>query len=501
MPPGPIPMPLIGTFYQLSPPLEQPGIHKDFYRLKEKYGPIYTLYFGSNKGVVLNSPELFYEALKDKQDETANRPTLNSFKVLTEFQGVAMNNGPRWRMIRTVVQKFVTNKQKGEEAAPVIMEEVESSLYHLKNLVDQGKASDWDVRQLCRRESLNVIMRKCLSLRFGEEQSAEYMTVQGWIAVIFEHMAQGSPADFMPFFKYLPNPEEDNYKVVANKMVDWISTEIKAHDKTHDAKSEADYDFVDHIIEHQKEAKRNNGETLSDVDVRASVWDMIAGGIDTSATTMEWTLYVLANYPDVQAKLHKCLDDVVGPNRLPTLEDVPKLEYATAILDEIFRWRHFAPQGLPHEAAEDITLGGYNVPKGTQVFFNFYSPQMDPAHWVKAEEFRPERFLEEERELLNTCLHPEMSFNKPESYKFVPFGQGRRRCVGYGLGRIVMWLKFVTWYHCFEFQPVVEGQPPNIDHAVLGITLVPDEQKLRAVPRPASRLLRTIEGDDRYDSR
>ena len=71
LPPGPLPMPLIGTFYELSEPNKPPGLHKDLFRLMKKWGPIYTLYFGAHRGVVLNSPELWYEALNLKQDQTS----------------------------------------------------------------------------------------------------------------------------------------------------------------------------------------------------------------------------------------------------------------------------------------------------------------------------------------------------------------------------------------------------------------------------------------------
>jgi len=176
-------------------------------------------------------------------------------------------------------------------------------------------------------------------------------------------------------------------------------------------------------------------------------------------------------------------------HRLPTLADIDKLEYCTAVLDELFRWKHFAPQGLPHEAGEDMTLGGYNVPKGTQIFLNFYSLHMNEKYWKNPQEFRPERFMEEEKPLLNTILHSELFFKEKDAYKFVPFGQGRRRCVGYGLGRIVMWLKAVTWIHCFEWKSA-DGNPMDLDTEILGITMMPKEQKVRAIPRPAARLLK-----------
>lgn len=495
LPPGPIPLPLIGTFYELSPPNVPPGIHEDFIRLSKKYGPIYTLYFGSNKGVVLTKPELWYEALHDKQDETANRPVLKSFEAITHGQGVAMNNGRRWRMIRTLLQTHVTNKQLGMKSGPLISEEVQSSLAHLRETIESGRPVTEDFRQLCRRESLNVIMRKLYSVRFGDNYSAQYYEVQDWIRIIFEHLAQGSPSDFMPLFKYFPNKEEDQYREICVKMENFIDGIIADHRQNFANKHPDDYDFIDSMIKVQNEAKAQNKETLTDIDIRVVCWDSMAGGIDTSATSMEWLVLYLINYPHVQKKLHKLFDEVIGDNRLPTVDDIDKLDYLLAVLDELFRHRHFAPQGLPHEAGKDITLGGYKIPKGTQLFFNYHSPHMDETLWKNPREFRPERFMEEEKELLNVVLHSETFFSKPETYKFTPFGQGRRRCVGYGLGRIVMWLKAALWIHCFEFSSP-NNKPMDMDTEYLGITLVPEEQQVKITCRPAARLLQKFNPRD-----
>lgn len=492
MPPGPMPLPLIGNFNLLSEPNKPPGLHKDFWRLAKQFGPIYTLYFGANRGVVLNSKELWYEALNTKQDQTAQRPQLKSFESITHFDGVAMNNGKRWKSIRTVLQKSVTNKQLGEKAEPLIMEELDCTLTWLRQQCEQGKGAEFDLRQLCRRESLNVAMRKIFSFRFKAEMTPEYMDTQDWIRVIFEHLAQGSPSDFMPILAIFPDPGKKEYLAVCKRMHDFLEHELQRHRREEGKRVGDMADFMDIMIAEQKAAQANKEEfVMTDMDIKVCAWDMMAGAIDTSATSMEWLIYILCNRKDVQDKMHAVLDEVVGPNRLPTLADLPNLKYCTAVLDENFRWKHFAPQGLPHEASEDLTLGGYNIPKGTQIFLNFYSLHMNPDYWVKPNEFRPERFLDEKEDafLLDTILHGEMFFSKPEAYKFVPFGQGKRRCVGYGLGRIVMWLKMVTWIHCFEWKSA-DGQPCDLDTEYLGITLVPKLQKVKAIPRPAAKLLK-----------
>lgn len=489
-----------GNFPYLSPPGTAPGIHKDFWALAKAYGPVYSLWFGNNYGIVLNSREAFFEALKSKQDDYASRPQLRSYMALTHGQGVAMNNGKRWRMIRTVLQMHVTNKQKGVEAEGLIKQEIGSSLAWLRGECERGRGATFDFRQLLRREALNVLMRKIFSFRYGDANTPAYMEMQDIIRVIFEHIAQGSPSDFMPLAGLVSNPEEEMYFKTVLRMEELVDEEIVRHKGTLGATDPKDYDFVHSMLHAQKEAGAKGEMTLSDVDIRVVAWDSMAGGIDTSSTTMEWLLLLLVNNKRVLRKLQKLLDEVVGPDRLPGLQDMDKLEYLTAVLDECFRIKHFAPQGLPHMAEVDTTMQGFNVKKGTHVFLNFYSLHMNPEYWVKPEEFRPERFLEEERDLLNTLMHPETYFPKKESYKFVPFGQGRRRCVGYGLGRIAIWLKAAMWLHCFDWDSV-DGKPMDLDTESLGITLVPAEQKIKATPRPAARLCESIDGMPNMDQR
>ena len=411
-----------------------------------------------------------------------------------------MNNGHRWRLIRTILQKHVTSKQNGRRSEPLLLAEIGDNLAWLNEECRQGRGSQFNLRFMLRREALNGIMMKLYGFRFGNEQSQEYYTVQDFIRIIFEHIAQGSPSDFMPLAKHFPNAEEKKYFKTVNSMEKYVDKIIEDHRKTLASADEQTYDFVHAMLAAQKEAHEKDEETLTDVDIRVCCWDSMAGGIDTSSTTLEWTLLTLVNHQHVQKKAQEILDRVVGPKRLPTLEDVPNLEYITAIVNEMLRWKHFAPQGLPHETTEDTTLLGYNIPKGTQVFFNYHSLHMNPDYWKNPEEFRPERFLEEEKDLLNTCLHPETFFNKPESYKFVPFGQGRRRCVGYGFGSVALWLKVAAYIHCFDWSSV-DGKPMNLDTEILGITMMSAEQKIKATPRPAATYCKTLQGVEGYDQR
>ena len=172
-----------------------------------------------------------------------------------------------------------------------------------------------------------------------------------------------------------------------------------------------------------------------------------------------------------------------------------RLPYINAIVLELFRFKHFAPFGIPHHTTKDTTLGGYNIPKNTQVMFNFHALHSDPRWWKNPEKFRPERFMEEDKFLNKSFINAE---SKPtlEHFKYLPFGHGKRMCVGFGLGRVVMLMKTAMHLHCFDFTAEDGSNNADIDTENFGVTLVPKEQKVRAIPRPAASMCKTIEGDE-----
>lgn len=145
---------------------------------------------------------------------------------------------------------------------------------------------------------------------------------------------------------------------------------------------------------------------------------------------------------------------------------------------------------------------GYKIPAGAQVLINFMAIHMDPKAWKDPEKWRPERFLEEESAL--SMSGPNGSHDAffgdmkpdPESHKLIPFGAGKRKCVGVGIGRVVMWCKVATYLHCFNFESPT-GKPLNIDDEWFGVTVVPNEQPVRFKARPAAKLLKSIE--ETYD--
>ncbi|KAJ0580012.1 putative cytochrome P450 [Helianthus annuus] len=152
----------------------------------------------------------------------------------------------------------------------------------------------------------------------------------------------------------------------------------------------------------------------------------LAGGADTTVSTLEWAMSLLLNNPSVLKKAQAEIDNYVGQDRRLEESDIPKLPYLGCIIKETMRMFPAGPI-LPHESAEDCIIGGYHVPKGTMLLVNVWGIQNDPKIWDDPKTFRTERFegLEGFR----------------DGFKLMPFGFGRSSCPGEGM---VMGL--VGWY-------------------------------------------------------
>jgi cytochrome P450 len=158
-----------------------------------------------------------------------------------------------------------------------------------------------------------------------------------------------------------------------------------------------------------------DGSQMTDQQLRDEVMTLFLAGHETTALTLSWIWYLLARNPLAEQKFQAELDDVLG-GRLPTMEDLPRLKYADMIAREAMRL--YPPAyGLGREAIEECEIGGFRVPRKTQVFMFQWATQRDPRFFPDPEAFHPERWTEE------------FASSLPK-YAYFPFGGGPRFCIG-----------------------------------------------------------------------
>jgi cytochrome P450 len=147
------------------------------------------------------------------------------------------------------------------------------------------------------------------------------------------------------------------------------------------------------------------------------VMTLFLAGHETTAIALSWTCFLIAQNPEIEAKLVQELHEALG-DREPTVEDIPRLRYTEMILKESMRL-YPAVWGIGRCAIADCEIGGYRVAAGTNIFVFQFLTQRDARFFSDPNTFNPERWRED----------PVRSGKIPR-FAYFPFGGGPRVCVG-----------------------------------------------------------------------
>ncbi|VAW37572.1 Cytochrome P450 hydroxylase, partial [hydrothermal vent metagenome] len=127
-------------------------------------------------------------------------------------------------------------------------------------------------------------------------------------------------------------------------------------------------------------AQDEDGSVMDDRQLRDEVATLFTAGHETTSNALSWTWYLLTQHPNVEARLHKELDEVLA-GRQPTLADLPNLPYSMQVIKEAMRLYPPAWVLNGRIALEDVQLGGYTVPKGSTIFISPYAMHHLPQHF------------------------------------------------------------------------------------------------------------------------
>merc|ERR1712137_215481 len=273
-----------------------------------------------------------------------------------------------------------------------------------------------------------------------------------YIDQLFVCLAVQNARDVMPWplNSLIPTPPEFKtfFDMSKERNVLWAKI-IKEHRET--VEKENPRDWVDKLLLDQERLK------LSDAELVGVLMDTVVATSDTFIALIEWILAFVCDRPDIQKKLQDELDRVVGQDRLVEARDQLNCPYYNAFIREILRTRPITPINPPRRAIVDTQLAGYDIPKDTWIFQHWGSMLKRPDLWKDPDEFRPERFLEEDEEHGTYAFKGPTSGKKDESgkpvaSKFVAFAYGQRSCPGYRLGRVSVFLQSAMMIQCFNWE-------------------------------------------------
>jgi cytochrome P450 len=186
-----------------------------------------------------------------------------------------------------------------------------------------------------------------------------------------------------------------------------------------------------------------DGNRMSDRQLRDEVVAMFFAGYETTANSLSWTWYLLSQHPEVETKLLAELQEVLG-NRVPTVEDLHRLQYTKMVVKESMRL--YPPVwSIGREALKECEIGGYQVPAGTQLLLAQWVVHRDPRYFDDPEVFSPGRWEDE-------------SAKGIPKYAYFPFGGGPHLCIGSSFAMMEATLVLATIAKKFQLKLVSEQQ-------------------------------------------
>ncbi|CAD6272353.1 unnamed protein product [Miscanthus lutarioriparius] len=435
LPPGPPGAPVVGNWLQVGDDLN----HRNLMALAKRFGDIFLLRMGVRNLAVVSTPELAKEVFHTQGVEFGSRTRNVVFDIFTgKGQDMVFTvYGDHWRKMRRIMTvPFFTNKVVAqnragwEGEARLVVEDVKRN----PKAATEGVV----IRRRLQLMMYNDMLRIMFDQRFDSEDDPLFNKLKALnaersrLSQSFEY----NYGDFIPVLRpflrgYLNRCHdlktrrmkvfEDNF-VLERKKVMAQTGEIRC--------------AMDHILEAERKGEINHDNVL-----------YIVENINVADVTIHTTVFngaacyalFLTEMETDPSKLREELASVLGAGVPVTEPDLERLPYLQAIVKETLRLRMAIPLLVPHMNLNDGKLAGYDIPAESKILVNAWFLANDPKRWVRPDEFRPERFLEEEKSV-------EAHGN---DFRFVPFGVGRRSCpgiilalpiIGITLGRLVQLL-------------------------------------------------------------
>ncbi|KAI0511780.1 hypothetical protein KFK09_012412 [Dendrobium nobile] len=434
LPPGPRPWPVVGNLYDIKPVR-----FRCFAEWAARYGPIMSVWFGTTLNVVVSSSDLAREVLKEKDQLLADRPRSRSAARFSRDGKdlIWADYGPHYVKVRKVCNLELFSPKRLEALRPIREDEVTAmvdSIYREATRKDKVGQS-LVVRNHLSGVAFNNITRLAFGKRFVnsegvlDDQGTEFKAI---VANGLKFGASLSLAEYIDWIRWMFPLDEEAYAKHGARRDRLTRVIMEEHTQARE-KGGARQHFVDALLTLQDKYD------LSEDTIIGLLWDMITAGMDTTVITVEWAMAELVKNPGVQRKLQEELDRVIGTDRIMTESDFPNLPYLQCVVKESFRLHPPTPLMLPHKATANVKIGGFDIPKGSNIHVNVWALARDPKVWTNPLEFRPERFEEEDIDI------------RGHDFRVLPFGAGRRVCPGAQLGINLVQSMLGHLIHHFEW--------------------------------------------------
>ena len=299
----------------------------------------------------------------------------------------------------------------------------------IQNFEDQN-GNDFDPAQILMESVANVICRITFGKHFDSSHPdfEELLQLNNRAFTDTDLNDQAFVLDFFPIAKYFPFRSYQAFQKMTDRMFDILRHQLKVQEKEFDPTAEigslTGSLLKERIAAESEVGAEDKASILSDDYIINTLEDMFSAGYETTSTTLRWAIAYLVHHPECQREIQRQLDEVVGRERMPGLDDRPHLPLVQATIMEALRLGNVGESTIPHYTLKDTSLAGYRVPKDTVVMVNLMNVHLDPNCWENPNSFCPRRHIDADGQVITN------------SGNFLPFSAGRRVCAGEALAKV-----------------------------------------------------------------
>uniref|UniRef100_A0A8C6YDP3 Uncharacterized protein n=1 Tax=Naja naja TaxID=35670 RepID=A0A8C6YDP3_NAJNA len=408
LPPGPTPWPILGNLFQR----DVLPLYKHYQKLAVKYGPVFTVWNGSKPMVALCGYDVVKEALVDHSEEFGGRIETPANNRIFKNKGLTTTDEKKWRELRRFTLSTLRDFGMGKKR---MSERVQEEALCLVEEIATTKGQPFDPRRIFASAVSNVICAVVFGNRFDYKDKT-FIENQKIIEL-----------------EFLPGPHKRIFADVEN-VCDYIRENVDLHKKTLDPQNLRDY--IDCFLVRLEKEQNSSEGIYTHEDLVIIGLGLFSAGTLTTSDALLCSLLAMAKLPHIQAKVQQEIDEVVGTNRTPSMEDRLKMPFTNAVIHEVQRYQKGSLETFPRATTCETKLHGYTIPKHMAIVPIFSSVHFDPLHWETPEKFNPNHFWMKTPVQEKGCFHAILR---------------KRACPGEALARMELFLFFSALLQNFTF--------------------------------------------------
>uniref|UniRef100_A0A8R1HLI3 CYtochrome P450 family n=1 Tax=Caenorhabditis japonica TaxID=281687 RepID=A0A8R1HLI3_CAEJA len=478
LPKGPTPLPVLGNLHQLSYYFwRHHGVVEAYRQFEKQYGKVFTVWIGPLPTVYIADYDVAYETHVKRANTFGARFAVGALNYIREGRGILVSNGEFWqehrRFALQTLRNFGLGKNLMEEK---IMEEYRHWFAKFSNKNNNNKetgAAEASSSMFFDLLIGSIINQLLTSERF-EQNDPDFAKLKESLSIglekfgVFEIFCPDWVLDAW-WMKWRMDAILDPFRWIHALSQRNVQRRVEAIERSEHVIDDEGADFIDaYLVKIEKDRRdgvKNSSFNLENLAI--DIYDLWIAGQETTSTTLSWACACLLNHPQVVSKAREELVAVTGGHRPVSLTDKTKTPYLNATINEVQRIASILNVNLFRQVSEDTIIDGQPIAAGTALTTHLALIHTDETLFKDHTQFRPERFLEE----------PNNNLEK----KLIPFGIGKRSCLGESLARAELYLVLGNMIVDYDLEAV--GEKPSIKTtSPFGIMKRPPVNNMRFVP-------------------